>query len=200
MKSVRPFSAIIAAAITLQAYATSPTPPASFFPDNAFASKYDNGSFEREWYGRALKALDEPTMRVSAAAGDSYRFLWLRSFHRPVAIRLVALENGAARVRYKMSDGAGGYDPGRIIIDKSLTIDAKKFAKIKSLFDDAKICEPFESDVLGLDGAQWIFETNVGGEYCVAVEWGGYRPGFQELGRALLDLVGWREKKNDPLY
>src|SRR5437899_2594377 len=40
-----------------------------------------------EWYSEHLQAMREPPLTRVAGEAEVYRFLWLRSFHRPIAIR-----------------------------------------------------------------------------------------------------------------
>jgi hypothetical protein len=61
-----------------------------FFPKHAFANDSRNDQFRSDWYSRELRILDEPSLLAIAkdASSESYRFLWLRTFHHPVAIRV----------------------------------------------------------------------------------------------------------------
>jgi hypothetical protein len=46
---------------------------------------------------------------------EIYRFLWLRSFHHPIAVRLSVRKDGSALLISKETDGKGGYKPGKLI-------------------------------------------------------------------------------------
>lgn len=67
----------------------------------------------RCWYSAHLDAMEERPLREAVSTGgEAYRFLWLRTFHRPVVIRVVA-RNGQIVLETKETDGHGGYAPGR---------------------------------------------------------------------------------------
>ena len=46
---------------------------------------------------------------------ESYRFLWLRTFHKPIAVRVWSADSRYYLVVKELS-GQGGYEPGRIIV------------------------------------------------------------------------------------
>ena len=63
-----------------------------YFP---FVIKSDNksikieiDSFEQNWYSSTLYSAKEPILYNCYQGHDIYRFLWLRSFHRPVIFSL----------------------------------------------------------------------------------------------------------------
>jgi hypothetical protein len=64
--------------------------------------------FRREWYTEHLAAMSEPALM--AGPGETYRFLWLRSFHHPIAIRL-SCTNGTCQLAAVRTGGKGGYEP-----------------------------------------------------------------------------------------
>jgi hypothetical protein len=65
--------------------------------------------FLYEWYSKQPKALDEPSLWTLSKTQkeQSYRFLWLRTFHHPAAVRIDV--NGTSRLTTKIASGAGGY-------------------------------------------------------------------------------------------
>jgi hypothetical protein len=44
------------------------------------------GSFVQETLGNKLRAMREP--ELSAVSSETYRFLWLRSFHAPISVQI----------------------------------------------------------------------------------------------------------------
>src|SRR4051794_28638610 len=56
--------------------------PKAYFPIQLFSD------FTVEWYARELATMREPSLNHSNCSPEIYRFLWLRSFHAPVAIRV----------------------------------------------------------------------------------------------------------------
>lgn len=81
-------------------------------------------TFVNSWYSKMLFALKEPILKDYKADKEIYRFTWLRTFNHPVVIRLEKQGN-AVRLFSKVSDGAGGYEPGNIIFDTSFFFDPK---------------------------------------------------------------------------
>ena len=89
-------------------------------------------SFRNEWYSKHLKAMDESSLNSMAESDETYRFLWLRTFHHPIAIR-VWRKGEERNMVFKELDGAGGYEPGKLIANRTrrLTTDEwDKFIKL----------------------------------------------------------------------
>src|SRR5258706_15132529 len=85
-------------------------PAQQYFPPGVLESKAN-------WYSRYLKALHEPSLwelSLHDPKAEVYRFVWLRSFHHPIAVRLVVRTNGSGWIHSRMTTGQGGYEPGRI--------------------------------------------------------------------------------------
>lgn len=119
-----------------------------------------------EWYSEALKDLGEVTLASSSSDDESYRFLWLRSFHDAIAIR----------VRRLGSD--------HLVIVKELErsgprkLGPKSFTTFSFLLSDAEWNQftlhlehacfwqmPAPNDTMMCDGAQWIMEGYREGRY-----------------------------------
>ena len=63
-------------------------------------------SFRSEWYSSHLRAMSEPILAAPTTT-RTYRFTWLRSFHHPIAIRIVS-GPGQPKVIAVELNGAGG--------------------------------------------------------------------------------------------
>jgi hypothetical protein len=98
-------------------------PPGVFHPDNL---KVD--SFVAKWYGEQLTALEEPSLFEARqdSTVQSYRFLWLRTFNHPIAIRVVIQPDGTGTLITKMANGAGGYKPGNVILNSTESLPREK--------------------------------------------------------------------------
>jgi len=108
-------------------------------------------------------------------APESYRFLWMRSFHRPVLITLFRKGPTEAKLIHKETDGTGGYDPGSLAevlfvdVGKKLGEHGESEEMVKGalnyIFEDAKKqiwSQPFKivhPGVITLDGARWTVEA-----------------------------------------
>ena len=92
-----PIPSIILVALTMSAQD-------SYFP-NGVLSDYDRvDTFKARWYSDQLRALDEPSLSEEAKnpALQSYRFVWLRSFHHPVAVRFGIMSDGMGNSQSKL--------------------------------------------------------------------------------------------------
>jgi hypothetical protein len=93
----------------------------SYFPKAALDNNDRLDATRAHWYSCQLKALDEPSL-LDAAKDPSlqaYRFIWLRTFHHPVAVRIEVMADGTAKLTAKVASGAGGYDPGKLVENSS---------------------------------------------------------------------------------
>src|SRR5690349_15429772 len=63
----------------------------TFFPVGTFRVSSDRGdtdSHQRNWYSKHLRAMSEPSLSSGNYTGDVYRFLWLRTWGRPIVVRV----------------------------------------------------------------------------------------------------------------
>ena len=166
------------------------TAQTKFFPPGALSERKDLDQFVSDWYTKQLQALEEPSpWELSKTPGtQAYRFLWLRTFHHPVAIRLEINADGTSRLTTKMASGAGGYGPGKLVQNdvRTLTkertdwflqvIEANSFWKLPSR-DETR---------MGCDGAQWIVEGIKDGSYHIVDRWSPERGEVRAIGLAMI--------------
>jgi hypothetical protein len=149
-----------------------------YFPPGVLGPDPQSHEFKADWYSKQLKALHEPSLwelSQTAPNAEVYRFLWLRSFHHPIAIRVVVRASGSSRINSRMTSGTGGLEPGGIrrystswlrkaLTEELLTAFANAdFWNLPTLLDVN--CAP------QVDGAQWIFEGARNGKYHVIDRW-----------------------------
>ncbi len=134
-----------------------------YFPAGTFADKHSDGSFLAGWYSSQLQAMGEPSL--SAGPTDkhevTYRFTWLRTFHHPLVARMTLTDTGTGTLRFKMADGRGGYDPGKLTMDQSYILTQAEVQHILYLlrrmdFWKSSAIDPNEHR--GCDGSEWILE------------------------------------------
>lgn len=162
-----------------------------FFPPKVLAQDQPGNTFRNNWYSKHLSAMKEESLY--SPEGDwieSYRFLWLRSFHNPVAVRL--WKCGSARfISVKELDGAGGYEPGRLILDRKRELTLEEWNAFRHHLEDSCYWQlPTRDDGGGLDGAQWILEGVKGGRYHVVDRWTPQNGSYRELCLYALKLSG----------
>ena len=154
--------------------------------------------FRDKWYSRHLAAAGEPSLvaqsrQAGGEAGSVLRFLWLRSFHAPVVIRVEWSADGPARLIAKQLGGAGGYEPGRVAKQIDRRLSAREFGTLRRTLDGTHALRPqIRQCDSGCDGAQWVIEGRRGRDYHFA-EAGSPRQGdIRTVGLAMLRLTGWR--------
>lgn len=115
-------------------------------------------TFLNTWYSKMLFALNEPILKDYHGSKEIYRFTWLRSFHHPVSIRLEKQED-KINLFTKVSNGAGGYEPMKLITDKVIDITLQEFNILLGKVNETKFWSlPTEMQDSGNDGAEWIIE------------------------------------------
>jgi hypothetical protein len=174
---------------------------AQFFPPRAFSEKPDLNQFVEAWYSRQLSAMDEPSVWKAAARKDAeiYRFTWLRTFHPPYAFRLEVRADGTGSLVAKSASGAGGYDPGRLTLNKTIALDAKPVRQFTVALGKLGFWNHPTQDPAppGFDGSRWVLEGVKGGRYHVVDRWTPDEGPYRKL---LLDLVALAGISVEPIY
>jgi hypothetical protein len=110
--------------------------------------------------------MNEPPLRQKPEI-EAYRFLWLRSFHHPVSVRIEASRGTSTVVAVELN-GLGGYDPGTINRRTERVLSPQEWSSLQNAiraagFWDAPTDEPAEEP--DVDGAEWILEGYRAGVY-----------------------------------
>jgi hypothetical protein len=164
-----------------------------YFPDGSLDRRGDN--FKTDWYSRQLIALEEPSLSEMAkiSTAESYRFIWLRSFHHPIVVRLEPKQDGTSLLTVKIGSGAGGYPPGKLSesYTRMLTVQqTQRFLALLTQTDFWRLPNPVD-DNPGEDGSQWLIEGVKGGKYHVVDRWSPKKGPVRELGMMLaFELAG----------
>lgn len=167
-----------------------------FYSDSEYKlSGIEHALFHINWYSRHLKALDEPILRDTLST-KVFRFTWLRTFHKPIVIRLEN-DNNSITLYWKVANGAGGYAPGKIIKNKKKKLTTKEWnefiANIISI--DFWNLPTKEGSGIGLDGSRWILEGKEFGKYHVVDRWCGEK--IESACLKLLELTNLKIKQDD---
>ncbi|HEV8592464.1 MAG TPA: hypothetical protein VGQ55_10205, partial [Pyrinomonadaceae bacterium] len=126
----------------------------------------------------------------SADGAEKYRFLWLPTFHHPIYVRI---ENGHGGIRLstKELDGAGGYEPGKVIRSRDITLDPKVWCEFLRRLDGASYWQlAKDNNELGDDGSQWVLEGVKDGRYHIVDRWTPREGEYREACIYLLRLSG----------
>jgi hypothetical protein len=132
--------------------------------------------FRSYWYSKHLIAMREPSLwEVSRqdSTAEVFRFLWLRSFHHPISVRLTVRKDGTGILTSKETDGKGGYAPGKLIRNLAATLSKEQtafFLDRVEAFGLWKLAME-KLGTTGLDGAEWIIEATKGGRYHIVDRW-----------------------------
>jgi hypothetical protein len=146
----------------------------SFFPEGVFSERMKLHQFIAAWYGKHLTAMDEPSLFELRSHKDScvYRFLWLRTFHNPITVRLIIDNDGSGHLISKVTSGAGGYKPGDIAETLEKPVSAVQVSSFEKAIKGLGFWDlPTTIEVRGLDGASWIIEGVKDGEYHIVDRW-----------------------------
>ena len=161
----------------------------TFFPDGTLSK--DSSHADR--YSKHLKALHEPSLWESSKTKktQTYRFLWLRTFDHPIAIRLDVEADGSSLLTTKISSGQGGYEPDRLIQDRSRKLKKEQtdwfLGRLEELqFWSLPTKEADQPNVVNLDGAEWILEATKNGDYHLVERWSPDKGAVHALGIIML--------------
>ncbi len=156
------------------------------------AVQYDPVRPESEWYYRP-SAFKEPKITEIDKELPTIRFFWIRTFHKPVSIR-VFKDAGGPKIRAVRCSGKGGYDWGSIEWDKTLSISDEQWRSFVDQIKNPDVCAPLRDldnedkmKLMGLDGSQWVIESKIDGKLTYAMVWS---PGtfIDDHGKTLKDL------------
>jgi hypothetical protein len=145
-----------------------------YFPKGSLSANPQSDEFSAKWYSEQLAALREPSLWESSKTQQtqSYRFLWLRTFHHPIAIRVDVNVNGTSRLTTKIAGGAGGYAPGKLIRNVAVTLSKEQTDWFLEKIVQHKFWQlPSMQEAGGEDGAQWIVEGIKDGSYHIVDRW-----------------------------
>lgn len=174
----------------------------SYFPRGLLSQNEWGDQFKTEWYSKHLRAMEEaPLSFPDKQTLESYRFLWLRSFHHPVAVRLWKTETDQF-ISVKELSGAGGYEPGTFILKSQRKLSQAEWDAFMRVLEYSCYWEqPTEEDDAGLDGARWILEGFRQSRYHAVDRWTPQSGSFREACLYMLKLSRLKiDKKTEPLY
>jgi hypothetical protein len=174
---------------------------AKYFPKCAFAEEPYLCTFLDRHYSKYLMAMAEPSLLALSEkeSVESYRFIWLRTYHRPVVYRINIQKDGSAFLRVKTTSGAGGYEPGRMVVNKRKSLTSSNVGYLLSAMKELEFWSlPTNArSGSGLDGSDWILEGVRNGKYQVILRRNPKEDAFRRL---LLHLVSIGGVKVGPIY
>jgi hypothetical protein len=155
-------------------------------------------SFANKWYSKHLRAMNEPILYEGKLNKEVYRFTWLRTFDNPIMIR-IEKENESIYLFYKMTNGAGGYEPGEVVVKNKKKLSLNDWDKFIHLVDSCNFWStmPCEKLIEGLDGSQWILEGATNDYYQVIDKWTPGEGAYYDCCNFLIGLTDIKIKKTD---
>lgn len=174
-----------------------------YFPEGIFSGNWKGrDDFINNWYASHLYAMNEQSLISGFDENkEVYRFLWLRSFHHPIFVR-VQRKNGKIMLFSKEMNGAGGYKPGESIRFEYKNLNDEQWCNFESLLEKANYWKmPTNHKDSGNDGAQWILEGVKDNRYHIVDRWTPENGEFRDACLYLLKLSGIEvDELQDDLY
>jgi len=190
------------AAMAVQLVSSARAIPTDYFPPGTLEETAQSSQFREQWYSDQLRSLKEPSLweLSKTQSTQTYRFLWLRSFHQPISVRLDISHDGTGVLTTKAASGQGGDKPGKLVTNKSRALTKEQTTwfldRIEAQgFWSLPVYEKVRRGVgpngeatveVGLDGAQWILEGINEGQYHVADRWSPRNGPLRTLGMIML--------------
>lgn len=140
-----------------------------YFPDASFNDNPKIDQNTQQVLANDLKQLEEEPVFGNQEA-SVYRFLWLRSFHPPIVVRVALRDDGTAAVTSKVGNTPAGNEDMKIVTRRNHEIGTRDVSLLLKQFNKARfwsLSKSEESDVIVLDGASWIIEAREKGRYRV---------------------------------
>jgi hypothetical protein len=121
---------------------------------------------EYDLYSRYLKAMNELPLAALVDEDESYRFLWLRSFHHPVMVHVWRTGDRYFTV-VKRLNGRGGFAPGTFDLYWARSLSEDEWDAFMMQLEDSQYWQMPTKDnrMMAQDGAQWIMEGYREGRY-----------------------------------
>jgi len=114
--------------------------------------------FVANWYSEHLHAMKEPLLFNRKIDKEIYRFTWLRTFDKPMTFRFEK-RNEKYILYWKVLNGAGGYEPGEIEIERMKILTEKEWTEFTQLIGKADFWNmDLGRSSIGTDGSEWIME------------------------------------------
>jgi hypothetical protein len=169
-----------------------------YFPGQLDSEKTNRYASAERGIAQLLSLLKEPPICCeSVAPTRTFRFTWLRTFHRPIAFRLEEQPDGHWVLYTKASSGAGGYDWGALNVNEKRAIPTRQAqAVVEKLDRGTKFWSlPVSDDLFGSDRATWIIESRSGDAYHYVYRWSPKEGEVRDIGLAFIALSNLRDEK-----
>jgi len=163
----------------------------TYFPAGVLEEKPDPQHFTEQWYSKELKLLTEPSLweLSKTQKSETYRFLWLRSFHPGIAIRIDLKSDGSSVATIKIDNERGKGFPTKLVKSRILKLTEDQTQFFLDRVSDAKfwsLTTLDKDELIHVDGAHWVVEGIKDGEYHVVDRWSPTAGPIHDLGTYML--------------
>lgn len=148
-----------------------------------------SANFTLDWFSESLAWFKEPILSAGYK-GKVYRFLWLRTFDEPIAIRMQKIRQHVT-ISWKLPqfDNSLHTSQSPVEFKKILTVRQwKKFEKMLTTIDYWSMV-PEDHLSTATDGATWILEAAINGKYKVTERSGYIYPKYTKCLLYLIKLT-----------
>jgi len=187
--------------------------PILCFPRGSFSPTPRWDHEEAKYMAQYLQRLGEPCLfpLQNNPQTEVYRFLWLRTFNPPVAVRLEIQADGSGKVTVTTVRGESGFGStlkGPTTVTSRLA-GIEEVARFRELLQKNRfltIPSVVRDDQQGTDGSEWRIEALIGGHYHTASRWspissrGPGKQAIAELGKALAFEIGKFQVAPDEIF
>lgn len=170
-----------------------PASEPQYFPAGLFNDRQQIDELISSWYSRHLKSMHEPSLWELRKIADAqlYRFLWIGTWTAPFCVRLEAGPDGTTSLCGRVTSGLGGYDTGSLSSSETKILTPEKSKEFfRSITASGFWTLPTKGDLIGNDGAQWIFEGVRDGQHHLIDRWSPGNGAVRDLGLCFLTLSG----------
>lgn len=180
-------SLLIGATLCLAQPAAPPDAGTRYFPKGSFSSNAREDMELRTRFADALAALQEAPL-TSERSTQSYRFLWLRSFHEPISIRIDVREDGTSTLTAKVGATPGSNERGALESRTERLSRAQSDLVIRGISSTAFWSLPAKTGRIGPDGAVWLVEGVRPKRHHAVFRWAPKSGPIREIGVDFLRL------------
>jgi hypothetical protein len=157
--------------------------------------EYDE--FSLEWYSEHLFEMKEPLLFNRKTEKEIFRFTWLRTFDKPIAIRIEKSKKDYW-LYWKKLNGKGGYEPGILITNRKKRISEREWLNFKKLIKKTDFWNmDYAKGIFGNDGSQWILEGANSTDYRVVDRWSPRNGDFYNACDYLISLTNLNIKEKN---
>ena len=118
-----------------------------------------------------------------------YRFLWIGTWTAPFCVRFEASADGTTALYGRVTSGLGGYNIGSLTSNTTRILSSEQSREFsRGIVASNFWTLPTRGDLIGNDGAQWIFEGVRDGHYHLVDRWSPKEGPLHDLGLYFLNL------------